>query len=481
MSFADEFPHLGASSLAVLIRTKQVSPVEVTRTAFDAIDRLEPQLHAFATLARKPAMAAAEDVERRLARSESVGALAGVPVAIKDLVLTKGLLTTFGSRLYADFVPEEDDIVVERLKAADAIVVGKTNASEFGYGAFGHNPVFPTTRNPWDLSRTPAGSSAGSAASVASGSVPFAIGSDGGGSVRVPASFTSIVGFKASMGRVPVWPSCRDERFPGASGWESIEHIGPMARSVEDAALMLDTIAGPDPRDRLSLPNDIANWQALTQRDPRRGLTVAYCPNWAGLPVDPEVKAIIDRAAGVLESALGHRVEIAASPFGDLLDTFAAIVALETDITGLHKLARGRESELGPPVRGLLAKHFDGEVFCDAITRRKAAVNAMARFMGKYDLLISPTVPVPPFPIDLDGPGTIAGVPVADNAWTPFSYPSNLTGQPAISIPAGWTEGGLPVGMQIMGRHLGDALVLEVAAAFERARPWAARRPGCRA
>ncbi len=481
MSFTREFPLLGAAALATLVRTGEVSPVDVTRAAFDAIDRLEPQLHAFATQAQETAIAAAADIEHRIARNEPVGALAGVPVAVKDLVMTKDLRTTFGSRLYADFVPDHDDIVVERLKAADAIVIGKTNVSEFGFGAVGHNPLFPTTRNPWDLERTPGGSSAGSASAVAAGICPLAIGSDGGGSVRVPASFTGIVGFKASMGRVPLWPGCRDERFPGASGWESIEHIGPMARSVEDAALLLDVISGPDPRDRLSIPADRRSWRDRAHQDPRPGLRIAYCPAWADLPVDPEVRAIVDAAVAVLEGRLGHQVELAPSPFGDLIETFRSLVALETDITGLRAMARGRECDLGGPVRDLIARSYAGDVFCDAVTARKAAVNAMARFMAKFDLLVTPTVPVLPFPIDWEGPGIIAGVAVADDAWTPFSYPANLTGQPALNVPAGWTATGLPVGLQIMGRHLGDDAVLELAASFERACPWSDRRPACRA
>jgi len=203
-----------------------------------------------------------------------------VPVAIKDLLFTKGLRTTFGSRLYADFVPEHDDIVVERLKAAGAIVIGKTNVAEFGYSAVGHNPLLPTTRNPWNLDVTPGGSSAGSAAAVAAGVCPLAVGSDDGGSVRLPAGFTGLFGIKASMGRVPVWPGCRDPQWPGASGWESIEHIGPMTRTVADAALMLAVMAGPDARDRWSLPADGLDWQAAARPVERLGLKAAPWTRW---------------------------------------------------------------------------------------------------------------------------------------------------------------------------------------------------------
>jgi aspartyl-tRNA(Asn)/glutamyl-tRNA(Gln) amidotransferase subunit A len=313
-----------------------------------------------------------------------------VPVAIKDLVLTKGLRTTFGSRLYADYVPEQDDIVVERLKRAGAIVIGKTNASEFGYGAFGHNPLFPTTRNPWDLSRTPGGSSAGSAAAVAAGVCPIAVGSDGGGSVRLPAAFTGLVGMKASMGRVPVWPGCRDPELPGVSGWESIEHIGPMTRSVADAALMLAVMAGPDMRDRLSLPDDGIDWRARGRPMDRLSLTVAYCPDWQGVAVQPAVRATVERAVAAFE-ALGCTIETIASPIGDIGPTFGALVALETDIAGLRRLARGREREMMPSIQALLAAPWTAEQFTDAITERKRIVEKLWRLMQRFDLLLTPT------------------------------------------------------------------------------------------
>ena len=352
--------------------------------------------------------------------------------------------TTYGSKLYENFIPDDDDVVVERLRAADAIILGKTNASEFGYGGFGHNPVFPTTRNPWDPSLTPGGSSAGSAAAVASRMCPIAIGSDGGGSIRLPAAFCGLVGIKASMGRVPVWPGCRDPRFPGASGWESIEHIGPLARSVIDATLMLDVIAGPDSRDRLSIPDEGVGWiRAASWRPGKLDLKVAYCPDWGGVRVDRRVRALVDRAVGRFENDLACIVTIEKAPFGDFIDCFRAIVALETDIVGMRALGAGRKDDLSPSVRALLSKSWSAESFTDAITARKKAVRAMAQFMARFDLILTPTVPTSPFAIDMAGPGRIESEVVADDAWTPALYPANLTGQPAASIPAGWTDDGL--------------------------------------
>lgn len=475
MTLVADYPGLDAGAVARLVQRRELSPVETVEAALDAIARLDGRLNAIPTLAADSARATARDLEARILRGETVGPLAGVPVVIKDLVLTRGIRTTFGSRLYADYIPVEDDIAVARLKAAGAIVVGKGNAAELGYGGFGHNPLFPTTRNPWNLALTSGGSSAGSAAAVAAGIVPMALGSDGGGSVRLPAAFTGIVGMKPTMGRIPVWPGCRDETLPGVSGWESIEHYGPLTRTVADAALFLAATIGPDRRDRWSLPDEVGDWASV--RPFPAGLRIAYCPTWGDTPVEPDVASLVAAAAQCFASDLGAEVIETASPFGDIQDANRAIIAMETDLTGLRRLAAGREQELSPGLRGLLARAFSAEQFTDAITARKGAVNAMARFMARYDLILTPTAPLAAFPIDRDGPGAIAGTPVADDAWSPCLYPANLTGQPAISVPAGLTRAGLPVGLQIIGDRLADRLVLAAAGAFEAARPFAARRP----
>jgi len=474
---ADELVALDAVTLASLVRRRKVSPVETVAAAAAALERLDPFLHAFCTPAIEQALAAARHLENHIIRGEDVGPLCGVPVGIKDLVLTKGIRTTFGSQLYSDFVPDVDDVAVERLRAAGAIILGKTNAAEFGYGGFGHNPVFPTTRNPWNTALTPGGSSAGSAAAVAAGICPVALGSDGGGSVRLPAAFSGLVGIKPTMGRIPLWPGCRDETLPGVSGWESIEHYGPLARSVADAALFLAATAGPDRRDRHSLPDEGVRWRDAADAPLPEGLTIAWCPRWAGLPVDREVLALTATAARRFEQDLGCTVEETASPAGDLAESVRAIVALETDITGLRRLARGREHLLSPSLGALLGRKWTAEEFTDAITSRKALVNATARFMERFDLILTPTVPAAPFAIDRAGPGMVDGTAVEDDAWTPSLYPANLTGQPAASVPAGWTVKGLPVGLQIIGRRLDDRLVLSAAAAFERIQPWKHRHP----
>jgi aspartyl-tRNA(Asn)/glutamyl-tRNA(Gln) amidotransferase subunit A len=275
----NEICRMDAVTLAGNIRSKRLSPVEVIDAVLDRMDRLDPVLHAFCTPTPELARETAKRIEADIMAGRPVGPLAGVPIGIKDLVLTKGIKTTSGSYAYKDYVPDEDDVVVERLRAAGAVILGKTNVPELGYSGAGHNMIFPTTRNPWNIERTSGGSSAGSGAAVASAMGPFAIGSDGGGSVRIPAALCGLYGLKASMGRVPLYPGTKDERYPGVSSWESIEHIGPMSRTVADAALMMTVIAGPDDRDRFSLPKPDFDWMAVLKGD-LRGTRVAYSPDW---------------------------------------------------------------------------------------------------------------------------------------------------------------------------------------------------------
>ncbi|TCK37225.1 aspartyl-tRNA(Asn)/glutamyl-tRNA(Gln) amidotransferase subunit A [Paraburkholderia sp. BL8N3] len=462
---------MDAIALASAIRTREISPVEVVEAHLERMEMLEPSIHAFCTVTADAALEQARELEARILRGEKVGALAGVPVGIKDLVSTAGIRTTSGSAAYKDFVPDEDDVVVERLKKAGAIIVGKTNVPEFGYSGVGHNPIFETTRNPWNLDLTPGGSSAGSGAAVAAGEVPFAIGSDGGGSIRIPAAHCGIYGIKPSMGRVPLYPGCRDERYPGVSSWESLEHIGPMSRTVADSALMLSVIAGPDPRDRHSLPPADFDWMNALDGN-IKGLRIAYSPDWGYAAVDPRVRSVVDEAVKVFERDLGCVVEIAHPAWSDPFDAFWAIVAMDTDLKGMRAMVAEHGHEMSPHLVAFLNHPWTAEDFTNAMLTRKAVVNKMWRFMNNYDLLLTPTLTVPPFPIHCQGPEKTDGRMVAPTQWLSFTYPINLTGQPAASVPAGFTKDGLPIGLQIVGRHLDDALVLRASAAFEQARPW---------
>lgn len=473
---------LSGAEQARLIRAKQLSPVDVVDAVYTRINELNSTLNAFCTLVEEQARVDARTAEAAVMRGDKLGALHGVPVSIKDLVCTKGIRTVSGSKAYEDFVPDEDDIVVERLRDAGAIVLGKTNVPEFGYMGTTHNDVFGVTRNPWNLDVTPGGSSGGGTAAVATGMGALAIGSDSGGSVRIPSSFCGLFAMKASFGRVPLYPGCRDPRYPGVSSWESLEHIGPMTRTVEDSAMMLSVMAGPDDRDRHSLPAAGFDYLEAT-RGGVRGCKVAWSPDWGYARVDPRVREITARAARVFADVLGCEVEEANPGFGDTrpafpdMDTaFWAMVARDSDLQGMRALASEGKITL-PGLLDLLRQPWTAEDFTNAAMVRQDVVNKMWRFMRGYEFLLTPTLCVPPFELNVAGPTEIDGVPVPAAHWLSFTYPINMTGQPAATVPAGWTEDGLPVGLQIVGRHLDDAMVLRAAAAFEAAQPWKERWP----
>jgi aspartyl-tRNA(Asn)/glutamyl-tRNA(Gln) amidotransferase subunit A len=476
MSGENEICRMDAVTLALEIRDKRLSPVDVVDAVLDRMERLEPLLHAFCTPAPDLARSEAKRVEKDIVAGSVLGPLAGVPVSVKDLILTKDIRTVAGSRAYADFLPEEDDVVVERLREAGAVILGKTNVPEFGYSGAGHNQVFETTRNPWNLDMTPGGSSSGAGAAVAAGMGAVALGSDGGGSIRVPSSFCGLFGIKASMGRVPLYPGCRDERFPGLSSWESVEHIGPMSRTVADAALMLSVIVGPDDRDRHSLPSLDFEWTEALKGE-IEGARIAYSPDWGYAAIDPRVREIVGDAVMVFERELGCRVEEAHPGLGNELDAFWALVAVETDLKGMRTMADRLGEGMSPNLVDFLRRDWTAEDLTDAIVTRKSVNNKMWRFMRQYDLIVTPTLAVPAFPIGIQGPENIGGQAVEPFDWFPFTFPMNFTGQPAATVPAGWTDDGLPVGMQIAGRRLDDLLVLRACAAFEAAAPWKDRWP----
>jgi len=448
-----------------------MSPTEALEAVISAIDQHNQQLFAFCTLTLDQARADAREVERKLAAGEDPGPLMGIPMGIKDLILTRGTRTTGGCLAYADYVPDEDDIVVERLRAAGAIILGKTNVSELGYSLTGDNPIFGTTRNPWDPKLSSGGSSAGAAVAVATGMGPVAIGSDGGGSIRLPAAFCGVFGFKPSMGRVPLYPGCRDERLPGLSSWESLEHIGPLSRTVEDAALVMSVIAGPDPRDRHSIPSEAATWRELRECN-IVGRRVAYCPTWDGVAVDPQIRAQTDLAARVFADELGCLVEEITPSFGKLVLNFRTIMAAESDLPGMRAMAERLAERMSPNLRKFLQIDWTAEMLTDALKFRKSAANQMWRLMARYDYILTPTTSdLPPLADKAEG---------AEDVVRPlpsFTCIANMTGQPAASMPAGWTPAGLPVGVQIIGRHLADRDVLCAAAGFEQAHPWSDRWP----
>jgi aspartyl-tRNA(Asn)/glutamyl-tRNA(Gln) amidotransferase subunit A len=465
----DELCWLSATELSALIRRRKVSPVEVIDAVLDRIARLNPRLNAFVTVTAAEARRAARAAERALARRRpALGPLHGVPFSVKDLVITKGVRTTFGTRLFADNVPGEDAPMVARLKAAGAILVGKTNTPTLGWLGATHNLLFGATRNPWRPDRTPGGSSGGAAAAVAAGLGPLGIGTDGGGSIRIPAAFAGIFGHKPSYGRIPTYP---------ASGAWSLSHVGPMTRTVADAALMMQVCAGPDERDPYSLPRDGVDYVRAI-RGGVKGLRVAYAEDLGNLTaVDPEVRQAAARAARSFRE-LGCRVEVVAprwpSPGECWFDIFCGGLA-----TRLLPY-RDRRADIEPGLLDIMEATAaqPPSRYVQAWFDRLAWWQHPRAFFERYDLLLTPTVACPPFAVGLDHPGEIAGKTVTAYAWIPYTYPFNLTGQPAASVPCGFTKDGLPIGLQIVGRRFDDATVLRAAAAFERARPWANARPG---
>jgi aspartyl-tRNA(Asn)/glutamyl-tRNA(Gln) amidotransferase subunit A len=465
---APELAFASAADLAALIRRRALSPVELTRAVLDRIERVNPRLGAYVRTDPEGALAQARRAERAVMGGEPLGALHGVPVSIKDNLWAAGERATFGSRLFADFVAPEDAPAVARLREAGAILVGRTNLPEFAWRGSTDSPLFGETRNPWDLTRTPGGSTGGGAAAVAAGLGPLALGSDGAGSIRIPASFCGLVGLKPTFGRVPM--------YPAAGGHELTAHVSPLARSVRDVALMLGTIARHDRRDPLALPDDGADYLAACDGALDGRLRVAWSPDLGFAPVERETREICAAAAEALAGA-GVAVEEASPDLGDPGAILATLYGGAQ--AGAH--ARRPPEQKARMDRELVAyaEAASGLTVVDylaAVSARQAMVDTLRRFFERYDLLLTPTLCLPAFPLGLVGPRAVAGREVTHLGWT-LCYPFNYSGQPAVSVPAGRTSTGLPVGLQIVGRRLEDALVLRAAATLELVRPWSSRDP----
>ncbi|MEW6298279.1 MAG: amidase [Thermodesulfobacteriota bacterium] len=456
-----------AVEIAALIREKKVSPVDVTEAFLARIDKINPQLNAYVTLTPDLAREAARGAEAAVMAGVSLGPLHGVPFSVKDLVFTAGVRTTAGSQVFRDFIPEADSVVVARLKAAGGIMLGKTNTPEFGYKATTENLVFGDTRSPWALEKTPGGSSGGAGAATAAGLAPLSVGTDGGGSIRIPASFCGIYGLKPTFGRVP--------SLPGFGGWHSLSHTGPMTRTVADAALMMDVIALPDERDRLCIPTAPQSFSQALQNVPRK-VRVGWTRDLGYAAVDPQVVRAVEQAIPAFRE-IGWDVEEAHPGFSDPVEIFNTTVRAENYVVAGDLLARHADL-LDPGMRAFaqLGAGITALDYLRANQERAQLCVRLATFFDTYDLLVTPTVAVPPFPINTR-PKEIAGRKVHVIGWIAFTYPFNLTGNPAASVPCGWTDDGLPIGLQIVGRRFDDALVLQASAAFEQVRPWRQRRP----
>lgn len=464
----DELWRATATALVAAMRTREVSSVEVTRAILQRIDAVEPHVNAFVTLLPEAALKAAKKADDELSRNpDSVPPLHGLPVAVKDLTPTAGVRTTYGSAHFAEHIPDEDAAAWARLKAAGAILVGKTTTPEFGWLGITESALTGVTRNPWNLSRTSGGSSGGSAASVACGMIPVASGSDGAGSIRIPAAFCGVVGLKPSLGRTPI--------FGEDHIYSTTEAVGPLARTVGDAALILAHMSGADQRDAFTL-DDPPEHLLPHGPDSVDGLRVAYCPNLGAVPASADVATAVAAAASVFEHSLGCTVDTVdismPDPLQHLMDFWgpASAVFLDdlrdqtgADITSCHPafvaLAERGRVTTGP------------QLWRSAVIDRGLIHQAVANIFAGHDLLITPTAPVTAFrhPGIAGGPTEIAGRTVDHPTigFLPFTAPFNMTGHPAISVPCGKDRDGMPIGLQLVGRHNDDRTVLRAAAAYE--------------
>ncbi len=452
------------------IRARRLSPRDVTDAVLAQIDRVNPAVNAFCTVVADRARDEARASEAAVMRGGPLGPLHGVPVSIKDLTPTRGIWTTYGSLAFADHVPAEDALIVERLRGAGAIILGKTNTPELGAGANTKNALFGPTRNPWKLTHTCGGSSGGAAVALATGMGPLAQGSDLGGSLRIPASFCGVVGFRTSPGVVPIHPT--------PLAWDALSVAGPMARTVLDTALMLSVIAGPDARAPLSVPVEAGRWVEAARRPEIRGWRAAWSPDLGVQEVDAEVARVAGEAAAAFED-LGCAVEEARPDFTGAREIIHTTRAARMAAVYADLLPRWRERMFAPLVWNIeQGIHLTAEQWGRAEMARTALWHRVRAFFDRFDLLLTPTVAVRPFPVEVDYPAEINGRRVETYIdWFLLTYAITLTGLPAISVPAGWTADGLPVGLQIVGRWRSEESVLRAAAAFEAARPWADRRP----
>ena len=460
-----------ASELAALIADKQASPVELTRLYFDRIERLDSQLNSYLTLTQNEAMQAAKDAEDAVMRGDALGPLHGVPISIKDLELTKGIRTTSGSLPFKDRIPDEDSIVVERVKASGAIILGKTNTPEFGHRGTTENLLGEPCRNPWNTERTPGGSSGGAAAALAAGMCAIATGSDGGGSVRIPASFCGLYGIKPTQGRVP--------RYGGRAApaiANQLSQSGPISRTVRDSAILLQALAGRDARDAGSLRDTPADYIAALDRD-ISGLRIGWSPDFGYAAVDSEVVDVCSKAAQIF-GEMGCAPDESGFTLDSPQEAFRALFAVNTYASSGYLL-----HERGDDLTGYFRANMEYAATLTAADYARAVGEldvVKARFdtfFEDYDLLLSPTMAVPAFEIERH-PAAIDGKEVDPFfGYLPFTYPINAIGHTAASIPCGFSSDGMPIGLHIVGRKGDEATVLAASAAFERAMPWADKRP----
>jgi Asp-tRNA(Asn)/Glu-tRNA(Gln) amidotransferase A subunit family amidase len=469
---ATELCFTPATELGRLIRSRALSPVELAEAVLARIARLNPKLNAYLTVTADLARAQARAAEERARRGELRGPLDGIPYSVKDLEPTAGVRTTFGSKCFEAHVPEADGVAAARLKATGAVLLGKTNTPSFGHKDSCDNLLGPPCRNPWKLDRTSGASSGGAAAAVAAGLGPLAHGTDGAGSIRIPSALCGVFGLKPSFGRVPY--------HPNPDYWAARSHIGPLTRTVRDAALLLQAMAGPDPRDPLSIDGPPEQYLAACDGD-LKGLRVVWSADLGYAAVDPEVRRIAEASARRFAD-LGAELETRAPGWPDPTAFHRVIYEVHVGARQIER-ARAHPEWIEPSLQEMIdfGAGLSALDHAQALLARSAFFDRVRGFFERCDLLLTPQMPVPAWSAE---PGPRQGPPEIDGRPTPtmhhrleFTFPFNLTGQPAASVPCGFTRDGLPVGLQIVGRWHADLLVLRAAAGFEAVQPWASARP----
>jgi Asp-tRNA(Asn)/Glu-tRNA(Gln) amidotransferase A subunit family amidase len=461
---------MSACDMAEKIKTQELTSLEITETIIERIEKINPKINAYCTPTFDLARETAKKADNSIKKGEKLGLLHGIPTSIKDEMPIKGVRTTFGSRLYEDYIPEEDDICVKRLKNAGCVILGKTNMPPFGFLATTRNLIFGETRNPWNLERTPGGSSGGAAAAIASGLGSLALGADGGGSIRIPSCLCGVYGIKPSFGRVPVYPTL-------GIHLDSLIQYGPIVRYVKDAALMLDVIKGPHHADQYTLPKQNINYLEKLEEKPNK-LKIGYSLDLGfAKVVDSEIKENVVKSVQKFEE-FGWTIEPAKIKIRNPERILLTYHTLLYGYDFMGKLKKSRDKMHPDLVKAIeVGIETSGIDFARVISRRKVVYEKFYQYFKNYDILITPTTGMVAFELGIPFPTKINGKIVSPTAWMPFTAVFNITGLPAASIPCGWSSEGLPIGMQIVGNRFDELTVLQVSKAFEEISPWQDKKP----
>jgi Asp-tRNA(Asn)/Glu-tRNA(Gln) amidotransferase A subunit family amidase len=466
----EEICYMSACNMAEQIKTQELSSLEITEMIIERIEKINPLINAYCTTSFEIAKEMAKKADERVKKGEKFGTLNGIPTSLKDIIETKGIKTTYGSKMYENFVPEEDAIVVKRLKDAGCVILGKTNTPEFAFSGITDNPVFGESKNPWHRERTTGGSTGGGAAAIASGLGPLTVGTDAGGSIRIPSALCGVYGLKPSFGRVPTYPYVILHS-------RTINHYGPLVRYVEDAALMLDVMKGPDDNDRLSLPDQNLSYLESIDNKPNK-LKIGYSLDLGYAKVlDPDVEKGVLNSIDKFEQ-FGWTTEHAKIKIRKAEMAFYTLYTVDFGYDLKPKFKEWKDKidpDLVKLAEGGLG--YSGIDVMRAMDQRRIIYDTINSFFKEYDLLITPTTAIPAFELGIMYPPVINGKNVSPTGWQPFTLPFNLTGHPAGTVPCGWSSEGLPIGMQIVGKRFDELTVLQVSKAFQDIAPWQEKTP----